>query len=138
MAQTSPASHVRCAARPAAWLLALAALLPVGGCGNDASAPSAGAGGQGAGGQSASGQGAGGTECVGVAVAEEAYGRAPGPLAMGEGGAGGAAPSATTLGAPSPTYWLDDVQPLSCAYGATYGLQAFHGAVTVVGLWAGW
>jgi hypothetical protein len=84
---------------------------------------------------------------VGVAVAEEAYGRDPGPLALGAGGAGGAgggagaggaAPAPTALGAPSPSYWLDDIQPLSCAHGATYGLEAFRGAVTVVGLWAGW
>lgn len=132
-----------------AFVLALASLANLSGCGNEATPASSGtAGTTGAGAGATSSGGAGGTECVGVSVPEEAFGRAPGPVAMGgAGGAGGAGggtgeggapPPPTTLGAPRPTYWLDDFQPQSCGYGATYGLDAFEGMVTVVGLWAGW
>jgi thiol-disulfide isomerase/thioredoxin len=37
-----------------------------------------------------------------------------------------------------PRYALEDKQPLSCGFGATYGLPVFEGKVTVVVLLAGW
>ena len=44
----------------------------------------------------------------------------------------------TCLGAPPPEWALLDFQPQSCGSGATYGLQAFHGHVTVMALFASW
>jgi thiol-disulfide isomerase/thioredoxin len=51
----------------------------------------------------------------------------------------GAAPiDPRSLGAPMPRYALEDKQPLSCGFGATYGLPVFEGKVTLVVLLAGW
>lgn len=44
----------------------------------------------------------------------------------------------TCMGAPPPEWALLDFQPQSCGSGATYGLQAFHGHVTVMALFASW
>jgi len=44
----------------------------------------------------------------------------------------------TCLGEPPPEWALLDFQPQSCGSGATYGLSAFHGHVTVMALFASW
>ncbi len=38
------------------------------------------------------------------------------------------------VGAPTPTWRLEDFQPLSCGLGQTYGVDTFHGAPTLVAL----
>ncbi len=98
--------------------------------------------------------------CVGVPPPNSAYGAEPGP-SLGTGGsqaggggngsaAGGSAAGGSAAGggaaqlnpkdegAPLPVYQLDDFQPRSCGYQATYGLQVPQGQVTVVALLAGW
>lgn len=105
---------------------------------------------------STGGGGTGGTAeaCVGPMVPEEAYDAEPGPLlntggaggvggAGGMGGAGGAGGAMmslgpTEIGSDAPVYQLTDVHPLSCGFGATYGLDQFKGKVTIAALWAGW
>lgn len=42
------------------------------------------------------------------------------------------------VGEPPPAWALLDFQPQSCGFGATYGLQAFTGHLTVVALFASW
>ena len=58
--------------------------------------------------------------------------------ATGGGMAEGGSTAATSLGAPIPSYRLEDVQPESCGYEAVYGLSTFSGRVTVVALLSGW
>ena len=74
--------------------------------------------------------------CVGGEVPEQAGSVEPsGPeLPPDGGGSQGVGPA---VGSPAPTWALTDFQPQSCGYGATYGLEAFHGRVTVVALWSG-
>jgi thiol-disulfide isomerase/thioredoxin len=99
--------------------------------------------------------------CVGVAPPAEAWQAQPGPVRADggatdagapsepsdasdaapadDGGAGGGPPmDPRTVGAPMPRYALRDTQPLSCGFGATYGLPVFEGKVTAVVLLAGW
>ncbi len=99
--------------------------------------------------------------CVGVKPPSSAWQASPGPLRPAGGlvdasaapdaedagsgadaapadDAGGAPLDPRTLGAPMPRYALEDKQPLSCGFGATYGLPVFEGKVTVVVLLAGW
>lgn len=71
----------------------------------------------------------GSDECTGPGPI---LGSAPDPVA-------GAAPACTKeAGCAAPIYYLDDFQPLSCGYGATYGLDAFVGKPTLVVLLAAW
>ena len=123
-------------------------------CGNDNTAPptSTSVGGSGASGSS-NGGGGGTGECVGPKVGSEAYDAEPGPVidlggAGGTAGAGGAAAGGAggtvmalgpkEVGSNAPVYQLEDVHPLSCGYGAVYGLEPFKGKVTIAALWAGW
>jgi len=98
--------------------------------------------------------------CVGMAPPASAYDAKPGPVigtagggggggsqdgggSGGDGGGGGAGGSAaqfepTEVGAPLPVYQLQDFQPRSCGFGATYGLQVAEQDVVVVALLAGW
>jgi hypothetical protein len=99
--------------------------------------------------------------CVGVKPPAEAWQAQPGPVRVDAGAPGdaGAAPDVAdagadasthdgdagaspldprALGAPMPRYALKDMQPLSCGFGATYGLPVFEGKVTAVVLLAGW
>jgi hypothetical protein len=50
----------------------------------------------------------------------------------------GAQSDVTTIGEAAPVFALTDFQPQSCGFGATYGLEAFKGKVTVVVLLAAW
>lgn len=47
-------------------------------------------------------------------------------------------PDPKAPGAPTPPWKLQDFQPQSPGFGTTYGLSAFKGRVTVVGLLASW
>jgi thiol-disulfide isomerase/thioredoxin len=99
--------------------------------------------------------------CVGVRPPAEAWRASPGPerfdggtdsgagplaepadagadAALLEAGADGSELDPRTVGAPMPRYALEDMQPLSCGFGATYGLPVFEGKVTAVVLLAGW
>ncbi len=44
----------------------------------------------------------------------------------------------TCVGAPMPTWKLEDFQPKSPGFKKTYGLDGFKGKVTVVALLSGW
>lgn len=44
----------------------------------------------------------------------------------------------TCVGAPMPTWKLEDFQPKSPSFKKTYGLDGFKGKVTVVALLSGW
>ena len=69
--------------------------------------------------------------CVGVTPVGE---RAPGPLA----GEDGVAPGEPVVGEAPPVFHLTDVQPQSCGFERTYGLEEFRGSVTVLALLSGW
>lgn len=45
---------------------------------------------------------------------------------------------ATCVGSSAPAWLLEDFQPQSCGYEATYGMEAFKGRVTVLVLLAAW
>jgi thiol-disulfide isomerase/thioredoxin len=108
------------------------------GCGGDDPGGGAGpgAGGAASGGASGSSGQPGAVTCVGVKPAAEAWQAQPsveGTPPSGE------CPSGPTCeGAPWPRWRLADVQPQSCGYQATYGLDGFEGRPTVVVLLAGW
>ncbi len=104
----------------AAWLVALVLAGAPGCATQNATAAAADAGGD-----------AAVSQCIGVKPAAAAWTAVPGP----EGVTGVAAP---VLGAAAPAFALTDFQPQSCGFGATYGLQAASGKVTVVALFAGW
>ena len=80
--------------------------------------------------------------CIGPRPPAAAFGAAPGPLRTGDGGgphfADGGCSGAGCLATPAPLWALNDFQPSSCGFRATYGLDLFRGEVVVVGLWAGW
>ena len=44
----------------------------------------------------------------------------------------------TCVGADMPSFALEDFQPLSPAFGESYGIDQFQGKVTYVALWASW
>lgn len=85
--------------------------------------------------------------CVGERPDEAAWLAEPGPLRELDPDAGalppepdagaGCSPHAC-VGADAPLWALGDFQPQSCGSGATYGLPAFRGKVTVVALLAAW
>ena len=70
-------------------------------------------------------------DCVGPAPAASAWGATPGlfPYAGSDAGV-----QADDL----PRFALNDFQPRSCGYGATYGLEPSRGEATVVALLASW
>ena len=72
---------------------------------------------------------AGGTPlaCIGPEVGAAAAAATPGPTKDPDSGAQADEP-----------WRLTDFQPQSCGYDSTYGLEAFHGHVTVVALFAAW
>jgi hypothetical protein len=95
--------------------------------------------------------------CVGVKPPADAWQAPPGPVRVDSGiaddagsssepgdagassfDASGAPLDPRSIGAPMPRYALKDMQPLSCGFGATYGLPVFDGKVTAVVLLAGW
>ena len=89
--------------------------------------------------------------CVGVTPPAAAWQDVPGPLRVDAGSEVPGSPPAPgdagdaevpvdprIVGAPMPTYSLRDRQPLSCGFGAAYGLPIYRGKVTFVALLAGW
>ncbi len=127
--------------------MALGLLCGAAGCSEDDPAASEGGGGQGSagasggsgqagsGGSGGSGQ-AGAAACIGVRPAEEAWQAKP--SVEGTPPAGECPAGPTCAGASWPRWRLPDVQPQSCGYEATYGLDGFEGQPTVVVLLAGW
>ena len=108
--------------------------------GTTGAASAAGAAGTGAAGASGAPQGgSGGTSsdlCIGVKPDKGAWGASP--SVAGEPPSTECPDSPTCPGSPWPLWRLPDVQPQSCGYGATYGLDTFLGQTTVVVLLAGW
>lgn len=85
--------------------------------------------------------------CVGITPPESAWGAEPGPIKPpedepGEGDNPEAEPcvdgEGPCVGELHPAFALKDVQPQSCGYQATYGLDAFKGTVTLAVLLASW
>lgn len=83
--------------------------------------------------------------CVGPTPPKEAWSAKPGPVTGSAAdaevtdasdAAPGIAPAA--IGSDAPLYALNDFQPTSCGFKATYGLPVFRGRVTVATLLAGW
>lgn len=70
-------------------------------------------------------------QCLGATPPSSAWQAKASP----EGVAGLTAP---VLGSQAPAFALNDFQPQSCGYRATYGPPTFAGRVTVVAILAGW
>jgi hypothetical protein len=76
--------------------------------------------------------------CIGPTPPQDAWMAMAGPV-YGGGGAGGGIPIGTpTIGELPPPWLVPDVQPTSCGFGATYGMDVFTSTVTVAVLLAGW
>jgi len=107
-------------------LTATAAVVALGGCGHDNGTPAAAADG----GVLPPGV------CIGVKPPDSAWSAAP-TSGSGAGGSGSAADAGPEVGMPEPKWALRDFQPQSCGYGATYGLDVFHGQVTLAAVLEG-
>ena len=94
--------------------------------------------GLGTGGAGGATSGVGGMLASGGAGGVMTSGGSGGVAMTGTGTGGGAALGPSEIGSARPIYQLEDFQPLSCGYGATYGLDNFKGKVTVAVLLAAW
>jgi hypothetical protein len=94
--------------------------------------------GLGVGGAGGATSGAGGMLASGGAGGVMNSGGSGGAAMTGAGTGGGSTLGPSEIGSARPIYQLKDFQPLSCGYGATYGLDTFKGKVTVAVLLAGW
>ncbi len=92
----------------------------------------------GMGGLAASGNGGMAPTCIGPTPPQDAWMAMPGPVYGGGGAGGGIEVGTPTIGALPPPWLLPDVEPTSCGFGATYGMDVFTSTVTVAVLLAGW
>ncbi len=125
-------------AAPARWLAALALCVAPLGCDDDGATVA---------------DDTGPVACIGLDLDDAAWSTQPFPATAGDPAPDASRESAgaseeasgpctaspgTCIGAPAPEFGLTDFQPQSCGLGATYGMRAFAGYVTVVALLAGW